>query len=148
MHNHTIPVAGDTVISNSLDFIDPFAPTVVSDCGAVASRLMCKAKKNAALPIEQFWQDMAGQMLTGLIMHVVCGGFPENERTLSKVEELLSVSDDELKATIKDIFDMGYCNGASSTIVGALVYMYMTEPTFGGVKSAAKDALYLNRSQG
>lgn len=142
VNNHTIPV---TDISKSLNFIDPFAPTVVSDCGALASGLMCSAPKKAGAGGEQFWQDMARQLLTGLIMHVVCGGYPENERMLSKVEELLSVSDDELKETLKDICDNGYCNGASGAIVGAMVDM--PEQTFGYVKSAAKSALVLNHSQ-
>lgn len=129
-----------TASYNPLDFIDPNAPTVVADCGAVATWLMCTApKKSGGGGNEQFFQDMARQMLTGLIMHVVCGGFDEHERNLSKVVKLLSVGDAELKKTLGDIASMGYGKGASTTLVGAMVDS--PDEAFGGMKLQAKSTL-------
>lgn len=129
-----------TASYNPLDFIDANSATVVSDCGAVASWLMCSApKKSGGSGNEQFFQDMARQLLTGLIMYVVCGGFWDHERNLTKVVQLLSVPDAELKKTLTDIFTGGYGQGASTTLVGALTDM--PETAFGGVKSQAKSTL-------
>lgn len=108
---------------NILDFIDPMSPDCLSDCTAVATWLACAAPKKAGGGGDnsEYFQNMARQLMTSLLLHIVCGGYPKEKCNLKTLRELVSLPPEEMKTTLKIIYANQYRNGAGSTLVGTLL---------------------------
>lgn len=70
---------------NPLDLVDPEHPLGVDDAVALADAMMLKSGDAR----DQFWVNRARQLLTGIILHVVCD-LPAEMRTMGTVRDVVN----------------------------------------------------------
>ncbi len=79
---------------NWIDWLDVRSPECVSEAAALAEMLVVRGSGE-----DSFWDDSAQTLLQGLLLHVA--SLPESERHPGRLREILTLSEDELKATLE-----------------------------------------------
>ncbi|BCX48592.1 conjugal transfer protein traG [Haloferula helveola] len=103
---------------NPLAMLDPLSPTLVEDAGLIADALIVPQDSK-----DSHWDETAKAFIEGVILHVACGEYFEDERSLVTVGELIAGKQGPLKLLFEEMEEEGGPDNRVAAAAQALVDM-------------------------
>jgi len=117
---------------NPLSILTDDNPDIVEDAALITDALVFDDGGS-----DPYWNLEARNLLQGLILHIATDySIPDEDRTLIKLRELLTLDADSFDALLQDMSTNIGANGAVARIAGAL--SAMPEKQFGSIRSTAR----------